>query len=238
MRLQDRMCVLTTMLILLILCFSINISKLKEAATRSCNMLLDHMTAYEFIGVETDCDIPGLFKPHMGCCPHKQCPVNHFPFHLHSGVADVVAAKICFNNTVIMGGIRNNAGQGLNIVFANGQTGEVLRNNYFNMESTDPKKLLAFLKTLKPGNILLVASHMDPTPKLTDEIKDAFTALGSTMVKSLKERDNWLFASTYGETKASRFEKLIQNDMTRNAYGDWPEMGEIIGCFPRITETE
>ncbi|XP_056316386.1 protein FAM3C-like isoform X2 [Danio aesculapii] len=216
MRLQDRMCVLTTMLILLILCFSINISKLKEAATRSCNMLLDHMTAYEFIGVETDCDIPGLFKPHMGCCPHKQCPVNHFPFHLHSGVADVVAAKICFNNTVIMGGIRNNAGQGLNIVFANGQTGEVLRNNYFNMESTDPKKLLAFLKTLKPGNILLVASHMDPTPKLTDEIKDAFTALGSTMVKSLKERDNWLFASTYGETKASRFEKGLLWDLCRH----------------------
>lgn len=131
MRLQDRMCVLTTILILLILCFYINVSKLKEAATRSCNMLWDHMAAYEVLGVDTDCDIQGLFKPHMGCCPHKQCPVNHFSFHLHSGVADVVAAKICLNNTIVMGGIRNNAGQGLNIVFANGQFCNLTELNIF-----------------------------------------------------------------------------------------------------------
>jgi len=31
---------------------------------------------------------------------------------------------------------------------------------------------------------------------------------------------------------------LIQNDVGRNAYGDWPESGEVIGCLPRITETE
>uniref|UniRef100_A0A673MSR1 FAM3 metabolism regulating signaling molecule D n=1 Tax=Sinocyclocheilus rhinocerous TaxID=307959 RepID=A0A673MSR1_9TELE len=120
-----------------------------------------------------------------------------------------------------MGGIRNNAGEGLNIVIAN-----------------DPQELLAYLKTLKPGNIVLVASYIDPTTKLTDEIRDIFSALGSTMVKSLKPRDSWVFAGAYGIKEARPFEKLIQNDMRNNAYEDWPEMGEVIGCFPRISENE
>ncbi|XP_067314288.1 protein FAM3C [Pseudorasbora parva] len=192
----------------------------------------------EVNGFVTDCDNLGLFKSHFECCPLKHCPAKYFPFHLYSGVANVVSAKICFNNTTVMGGIMNNAGQGLNIVIADGGTGEILRNNYFNVKSKDPEDLLAYLKTLKPGNIVLVASDIDPTPRLTDEIREIFTALGSTMVKSLKPRDNWVFAGTYGRREASPFEKLNQNDMSRNAYEDWPEMGEIIGCFPRITETE
>uniref|UniRef100_A0A672NBI3 ILEI/PANDER domain-containing protein n=1 Tax=Sinocyclocheilus grahami TaxID=75366 RepID=A0A672NBI3_SINGR len=118
-----------------------------------------------------------------------------------------------------MGGIKNNAGQGLNIVL----------NHLFVLQ--DPEELLVYLKTLKPGNIVRVASHIDPTPKLTDEIREIFTALGSTVVKSLKPRDSWVFTGAYGINEASPFEKS-------NVYEDWPEMGEIIGCFPRISETE
>ncbi|CAM4627797.1 unnamed protein product [Leuciscus chuanchicus] len=228
MRLKDCVYVLVTMLIILIWCFSVKWSKHQEAAKRS----------YEVHDFVTDCDNPGLFKAHLNCCPLKHCPANYFPFHLYSGVSDVVAAKICLNNTIIMGGIRNNAGQGLNIVIVNGGTGKVLRNDYFNGKSKDPEELLAYLKTLKPGNIVLVASHIDPTPQLTDEIREIFTALGSTMVTSLKPRDSWVFAGTYGIKEARPFEKVIQNDVERNVYGDWPEMGEVIGCLPRITETE
>ncbi|XP_052414017.1 protein FAM3C [Carassius gibelio] len=182
----------------------------------------------------------GLFNPHFGCCPHKRCSINYFPFHIHSGVANVVAAKTCFNNTIIMGGIKNNAGQGLNIVLANGATGEVLRNKNFPgiLESRDPEELLVYLKTLKRGHIVLVASHIDPTQKLTDEIRAIFSALGSTVVKSLKPRDGWVFTGAYGINVASPFEKVIQNDVRSNTYEDWPEMGEIIGCCPRISETE
>ncbi|RXN37346.1 FAM3D-like isoform X1 [Labeo rohita] len=225
---RGRVYVLTTVLIILIWYFSINWSKLQEAAKWS----------HEVSDFVTDCDNPGLFKSHFGCCPYKHCPVNHFPFHLHSGAANMVAAKICFNNTIIMGGINNNAGQGLNIVLANGETGAILRNKYFNLESKGPKELLAYLKTLKPGIIVLLASYIDPTPKLTDEIRNIFTALGSTMVKSLKPRDSWVFAGAYGRKEASPFEKLIRYDMRSNAYEDWPEMAEVIGCFPRISETE
>ncbi len=44
--------------------------------------------------------------------------------------------------------------------------------------------------------------------RLTDEIRDIFTALGSTMVKSLKPRDSWVFAGAYGINEASPFEKV------------------------------
>ncbi|XP_043098178.1 protein FAM3C [Puntigrus tetrazona] len=232
MRLKVHVYILTTLLIVLIWCFSIYWSKLQEAAERLCNAL-DEVN--DFV---TDCDNPGLFKPHFGCCPRKHCPVEHFPFHIRSGVANAVAAKICFNNTIIMGGIKNNAGQGLNVVLANGESGKVLRNNNFNLASKDHKELIVFLKTLNPGNIVLVASNFDSTQKLTDEIRDIFTTLGSTMIKSLKPRDSWVFAGAYGIKEASPFEKLIQTDMRSNMYEDWPEMGEIIGCFPRISETE
>ncbi len=44
--------------------------------------------------------------------------------------------------------------------------------------------------------------------RLTDEIRDIFTALGSTMVKSLKPRDSWVFAGAYGINEAGPFEKV------------------------------
>ncbi len=44
--------------------------------------------------------------------------------------------------------------------------------------------------------------------RLTDEIRDIFTALGSTMVKSLKPRDSWVFAGAYGIKEAGPFEKV------------------------------
>ncbi|XP_051563425.1 protein FAM3C [Myxocyprinus asiaticus] len=240
MRLQGLFYVLTTTVIIVLWRFSINWSNLQEAAKRSfslkvglCDIANDiHGPLTE--DLETDCANTGLFKSHSACCPHKDCPVDYFPFQLRSGAANVMPPKICFNNTTIMGGIRNNAGQGLNIVLINGETGEVLRSNYFNMETGEAEELLGYLKTIKPGNIILVASYVDPATKLTDEIRDIFSVLGSTMVRSVRPRDSWVFAGAYRIKEASPFEKLIQNDMKTNAYGDWPEMVEIIGCFPRM----
>lgn len=44
--------------------------------------------------------------------------------------------------------------------------------------------------------------------RLTDEIREIFTALGSTMVSFLKPRDSWVFAGTYGIKEARPFEKV------------------------------
>lgn len=44
--------------------------------------------------------------------------------------------------------------------------------------------------------------------RLTDEIRDIFAGLGSTMIRSLKPMDSWIFAGAYGMKRASPFEKV------------------------------
>ncbi|XP_030634260.1 protein FAM3C [Chanos chanos] len=174
-----------------------------------------------------------LFKPIRRPCPNQNCPLDHFPFHIRSGAATAIGPKICFNGQVVMGGTKSNMGRGLNIVVIEGETGKVLKYDYFNMYSGNPKELLNFLKTIVPGNIVLIASFDDPATKLTDEIRDIFEGFGSSMIKSLKFRDSWVFAGAPGLEEKSPFEKRIPNDSKTNVYGQWPELVEMDGCFPR-----
>ncbi|XP_053539653.1 protein FAM3C isoform X2 [Ictalurus punctatus] len=130
----------------------------------------------------------------------------------------------------IMSGGHNNVGWGVNTVIVDGETGNILNSNFFKVNSAG---LLDFLKTIQEGNIVLVASYNDPAEQLTDEVRELFAGMGSRMVYSVKHRDNWMFAGARGLNKENPFEKLIVNDKKTNAYGDWPEMGELGGCFPR-----
>ncbi|KAL7891638.1 hypothetical protein AOLI_G00011140 [Acnodon oligacanthus] len=152
----------------------------------------------------SDCALPALFESHSGCCPHKICPVDHYPFFIRSGLANMVGPKICLNNTIIMGGLINNIGWGLNIVVLKGETGEVLKRRYFSVFSGG---LLEFLKSIQTGSIVLVASYDDPAAVLTDEIRGIFAGLGSTMITSVKKRDTWVFAGSAGILEESQFEK-------------------------------
>ncbi|XP_053492428.1 protein FAM3C [Ictalurus furcatus] len=178
----------------------------------------------------SDCVSHALFELYPGCCPHRVCPANHFPFFLRSGAANIIGPKICFNNRIIMSGGHNNVGWGVNAVIVDGETGNILNSDFFKVNSAG---LLDFLKTIEEGNIVLVASYNDPAEQLTDEVRELFAGMGSSMVYSVKHRDNWMFAGARGLNKESPFEKLIVNDKKTNAYGDWPELGELGGCFPR-----
>ncbi|CAB1354028.1 unnamed protein product [Coregonus sp. 'balchen'] len=68
---------------------------------------------------------------------------------------------------------------------------------------------------------------------MNDEIRDIFVGLGSSSIKDVKFRDNWVFAGGAGTEQKSPFEKLAANDQNANIYGNWPEMVEIAGCFPK-----
>ncbi|XP_058257858.1 protein FAM3C [Hemibagrus wyckioides] len=182
-------------------------------------------------GMESsDCVSPALFEAYPGCCPHKVCPADHFPFFVRSGAANAVGPKICFNNRIVMSGGQSNVGLGVNMVIVDGETGNILRSDFFELIT---EGLLDILKTIQKGNIVLVASYADPSIQLTDEVRELFAGMGSSMVYSVKYRDSWVFAGAGGLNKESPFEKLIVNDQKTNAYGDWPEMGELGGCFPR-----
>ncbi|XP_067095561.1 protein FAM3C-like [Osmerus mordax] len=167
------------------------------------------------------------------CKLSKVCPIDHFAFQITSGAADVVGPKICFEGKIVMSGVINNVGHGLNIVVVNGENGTVEKCAYLNMIIGKPEDILAYLKDIKPGMIVLAASFHDVAKMLTDEMREIFDALGSTMIKSIKHRDSWVFAGGAGTNEKSPFEKVAVSDPKSNIYEGWPDVAKIGGCFPR-----
>lgn len=45
---------------------------------------------------------------------------------------------------------------------------------------------------------------------MTDEIREVFVGMGSTLITSVKRRDNWVFAGGAGRDNKSFFEKVSE----------------------------
>ncbi|XP_034388180.1 protein FAM3C [Cyclopterus lumpus] len=167
------------------------------------------------------------------CSLTRVCPSDHFALRISSGAANVVGPKICFDGKILMSNVMNNVGPGLNIVVVNGTNGQVEKCGYLNMDTGKAEYILAYLKEIRPGMIVLVASFDDVTPKMTDEMREVFVGMGSTLIKSVKHRDSWVFAGKAGTENRTLFEKQAVNDEKTNIYEGWPEIVEIAGCIPR-----
>ncbi|XP_037619888.1 protein FAM3C [Sebastes umbrosus] len=170
-------------------------------------------------------------KPKCGLS--RVCPSDHFAIHISSGAANVVGPRICFDGEIIMSNVLNNVGPGLNIVVVNGENGIVEKVDYLNIKNGITKDILAYLKEIKPGAIVLVASFDDVTTKMTKEMREVFVGMGSTLINSVKRRDSWVFAGRAGTGNKSLFEKQAVNDVKTNIYEGWPDMVEVGGCFPK-----
>ncbi|KAM6928444.1 protein FAM3C [Xenentodon cancila] len=136
-----------------------------------------------------------------------------------------------------MSHLKNNVGPGLNIVVVNGENGVVEKRGNFNMSNGNPEDISGYLKEIKPGMMILVASFDDVAPKLTDEMREIFVGMGSTLITSVKRRDNWVFAGRAGTKNKSPFEKHAVHDEKTNVFEGWPQMVEVGGCFPRTLNT-
>lgn len=172
------------------------------------------------------------------CSLSKACPPNTYAFHIWSGAADIVGPKICFNGKIIMSHVLNNIGTGINIVVINNEHGVVEKFGFLNMDHGDKKKIMDFLETIPTGSIVLLASFRDVTPKMTDEMRNLFEAMGSSMIKSIKRRDGWVFAGKKGVKEKSIFESVAVNDKDTNLYDEWPRVVEVAGCYPKKLPSE
>uniref|UniRef100_A0A8C3JXB2 FAM3 metabolism regulating signaling molecule D n=1 Tax=Calidris pygmaea TaxID=425635 RepID=A0A8C3JXB2_9CHAR len=171
--------------------------------------------------------------PRHKCGNQRSCPQNYFAFKITSGAANVVGPSICFEDKIIMSSVKNNIGRGLNIMLVNGTNGKLLKTGIFDMYSGDINKLDAFLQEIKVGTIVLVASYDDPATKMNAKVQAHFERLGSSHVRKLGFRDNWVFLGAKGMKNKSPFEEHIKNDRKTNKYDGWPEMLEMEGCTPR-----
>lgn len=167
------------------------------------------------------------------CNLSKSCPANFFAFKIFSGAANVVGPSICFEDHMIMSPVKDNVGRGLNIALVNGTTGTVLRQGFFDMYSGDPTLLVKFLKEIPEEALVLVASFDDPGTKMTDEIRELFSNLGSSYAKKLGFRDSWVFLGARDIKSKSPFEQFLKNTPSKNKYEGWPELLELEGCVPR-----
>ncbi|XP_053171504.1 protein FAM3C [Scomber japonicus] len=171
--------------------------------------------------------------PVTKCGLSKVCPPNHFALHVKSGAANVVGPRICFEDKIIIGHMLNNVGPGLNIAIINGEKGVVEKSGYLNMKIGRQDEILKYLNDIKPGRIVMVASFDDMTKKLTNDMREVFVRMGSTLIKSVQSRDNWVFVGRTGTGNRSSFEKQAVNDEKTNLYEGWPMAVEVGGCFPR-----
>ncbi|KFV71459.1 Protein FAM3D, partial [Dryobates pubescens] len=172
-------------------------------------------------------------QPRHKCGNQKSCPENYFAFKIISGAANVVGPSICFDDVILMSGVKNNIGRGLNIALVNGTNGQLLTTDTFDMYSGDINKLDTFLQKIKRGTIVLTASYDDAATKMNDKVRAHFAELGSSQVSQLGFRDNWVFLGAKGLKNKSPFEEHIKNDVKTNKYDGWPELLEMEGCAPR-----
>lgn len=178
----------------------------------------------------------GTHPPRTKCGLSKQCPSDHLSFKMASGAASVVGPKICLEDKILMSGVKNNVGRGINIALVNGKTGELTATSYFDMWAGDVAPLIKFLKEIEDGTVVMMATFDDPATKLNDEARKLISELGSSSINSLGFRDNWIFVGGKGIKTKSPFEQYIKNSAETNKYEGWPEVLEMEGCIPQRQE--
>ncbi|XP_051548412.1 protein FAM3C-like isoform X4 [Myxocyprinus asiaticus] len=162
------------------------------------------------------------------------CPGKDFAFKISSGVTSIIGPQICFEGKMIIKKeIRGNR-QGISIVVINEKTGEHSKTASFNMWNGDVRDLIAFLKSIEDGSVVLMASFDDPATKLNEEARTLITELGSSYISKVKFRDNWIFVGGKKTMTQAFFEQHMKNDRKTNKYESWPEMIEMEGCIPRL----
>ncbi|CAJ1054729.1 protein FAM3C [Xyrichtys novacula] len=167
------------------------------------------------------------------CGLSKACPLGHFAFKMASGAASVVGPRICLEDKLLMSGVKNNVGRGINIALVNGRTGDVVKTNFFDMWAGDVAPFIKFLKEIEDGTIVMMASFDDPATKLNEEARKLVADLGSTLITNLGFRDNWIFVGGKGIKTKSPFEQHIKNSADTNKFEGWPEVLEMEGCVPQ-----
>lgn len=143
---------------------------------------------------------------------------------------------MCFQDDIIMSGVKNNVGRGINVALISGKTGEVIKTSSYDMWAGDVNELIKFLKEIEDGTIVIMATFDDPATKLNDEARSLIADLGSSSISILGFRDNWIFVGGKGIKTKSPFEQHLKNNAETNKYEGWPEVLEMEGCIPMKQE--
>ncbi|XP_067346678.1 protein FAM3C isoform X2 [Channa argus] len=182
--------------------------------------LLAVFLAFQLLEINLDFKLTNVFlksKPENSgptkpmrykCGLSRPCPLGHFSFKVASGAASVVGPRICLEDKLLMSGVKNNVGRGINIALVNGRTGEPIKTEFFDMWAGDVAPLIKFLKEIEDGTVVMMASFDDTSTKLNDEARKLITDLGSSLITNVGFRDNWIFVGGKAYQEQCRHQQI------------------------------
>lgn len=120
-----------------------------------------------------------------------------------------------------------NGSRGINVVALNARNHEILLAKSYDTYANDNASgdLVADLKGIRRGSIIIAAVKDEASKKLNDDVKALFNRMGSKEVNSLGFREGWAFIGVKGQKNGN--EKR----------GKFNEMGLILGYAKRVKRT-
>ncbi|XP_048397083.1 protein FAM3B-like isoform X1 [Stegostoma tigrinum] len=176
---------------------------------------------------------------HHKCGHRNPCPTGTFAFTVLSGAERINPPKICFEDEILLGSMKNNFGRGMNIAIVEAKTGKFVNAGCFDLwEGDNSGQMIEFIKKAPDGSLILMATFDDSSTRLNKEAKTYIEGLGSKLIQNLHLRGNWVFLGSKGFTLPENFqrEKIINVEGTNNQYGSWPAEIQIDGCFSPKTD--
>lgn len=170
-------------------------------------------------------------------CDHwVGCPDNTYAYRLLSGGGKDSYPKICFEDELLVGQKKNNAGRGMNMAIVNYATGKAVDTKVFDMYEGDfSGPMVKFINDAPTGSILLISTYDDGATKLTEDAKKTIEGLGCKDIRNIRFRSSWVCIGIKGVKFPSDLqkEKINHSDNNKNRYAGWPAEIQIEGCLPR-----
>ncbi|GAB1610993.1 uncharacterized protein LOC115220313, partial [Argonauta hians] len=139
------------------------------------------------------------------------CPRNQFSFYIKSGEGINSFPIICFNNKEYVSAKLKNVHRGLNGVFIDGKTKEVITVKHFDTYIEDHSFARFLKRTLPTETVVLLASHDEITANFRQHHRNCLKKYGSTLIGKVNFRDNYIFIGQRGLKSGHGIEFLKSN---------------------------
>ncbi|XP_048397084.1 protein FAM3B-like isoform X2 [Stegostoma tigrinum] len=105
---------------------------------------------------------------HHKCGHRNPCPTGTFAFTVLSGAERINPPKICFEDEILLGSMKNNFGRGMNIAIVEAKTGKFVNAGCFDLwEGDNSGQMIEFIKKAPDGSLILMATFDDSSTRLS-----------------------------------------------------------------------
>ncbi|XP_077865281.1 protein FAM3C-like [Saccoglossus kowalevskii] len=174
---------------------------------------------------------PVVSVPNNKCGITEMCRSTEKVFHLISGESQERTPTICLDGKFFIGGDNPElyAGRGMNLIVVDKEANKVLKARNFDLYMFDDGEMIAWLKSLGNGDILMVATFDDAARQLTAETREILKKdFGSTKIDDLNFRGNWVFIGQKGISGSSSYENI---ELFNSEVSEWALQTSIHGCL-------